>query len=138
MEDCVFCRIAKGEIPSYKVFEDKDYFAFLDIKPLNPGHTLLIPKKHYRWTYDVEDFGGYFERAKKISRAIINSLGAFTVYFLTHGFDVEHAHIKIVPRYKDDGHGGGLVEQLAHPLPEDQMKDIAEKLRKELSTKKSS
>jgi histidine triad (HIT) family protein len=102
METCVFCKIAKGEIPSYKVYEDPDFLAFLDIAPLNLGQTLVIPKKHYRWTWDVPNFGEYWEVAGKVAKAQIKSLDAKMVEFLTHGMDVTHAHIWVVPIYKDE------------------------------------
>ena len=74
MSDCIFCKIVKGEITSYKIYEDELFFGFLDIYPRVKGHTLLIPKRHYRWVYDVPDFGGYWERAKIISDAMQKAL----------------------------------------------------------------
>ncbi|QQG41488.1 MAG: HIT domain-containing protein [Candidatus Woesebacteria bacterium] len=99
VSDCIFCKIVKGEIPSYKVYEDADFMAFLDISPLNIGHVQLIPKTHYRWTWDVPNFGEYWEVARKVAKAQLKSLGAPMVEFLTHGMDVHHAHIWIVPIY---------------------------------------
>ena len=61
MENCIFCKIVSGEIPSYKVYEDNEFMAFLDVRPLNLGHTLVIPKKHYRWVWDVPNIGEYYE-----------------------------------------------------------------------------
>ena len=55
MNDCVFCKIAQGEIPADKIYEDKNFLAFLDIKPNNPGHALIIPKKHYENLYEMPD-----------------------------------------------------------------------------------
>lgn len=101
-KDCVFCKIAKGEIPSYKVYEDDSFLAFLDINPLNPGHVQVIPKKHYRWTWDVPNFGEYWEVAKKVAKGQIDGLGAKMVEFLTHGMDVSHAHIWVVPIYENE------------------------------------
>ena len=72
-QNCIFCKIIKGDIPSHKVYEDENYFAFLDIRPLNPGHTLVIPKKHYRWVWDVENIGEYYEITSKIANAIKKS-----------------------------------------------------------------
>ncbi|MSU56162.1 MAG: HIT domain-containing protein, partial [Candidatus Taylorbacteria bacterium] len=73
MPPCIFCKIIKGEIPSIKVYEDADTFAFLDIKPINPGHTLVIPKKHYVNIHDTPDelFGKTAITAKKIADAIL-------------------------------------------------------------------
>lgn len=103
MDDCIFCKIAAGKLPSYKVYEDADFIGFLDINPLNPGNTLLIPKKHYRWVYDVPNFGEYFEAAKKIGLAVQHAVGARSINFLTVGEEVPHAHIRIIPRFVGDG-----------------------------------
>lgn len=100
--DCIFCKIVKGEIPSYKVYEDADFMAFLDIAPLNKGHVLVIPKKHYRWTWDVPNFGEYWEVARKVAKGSMKGLGAPMVEFLTHGTDVKHAHIWVVPIYENE------------------------------------
>ncbi|PIV68110.1 MAG: hypothetical protein COS07_05265, partial [Candidatus Aenigmarchaeota archaeon CG01_land_8_20_14_3_00_37_9] len=69
MNDCIFCKIVKGDIPCFKVYEDEKFLGFLDIKPLNPGNSLLITKEHYRWVYDVPGFGNYWEAAKKLALA---------------------------------------------------------------------
>jgi histidine triad (HIT) family protein len=130
MEGCVFCKIVAGEIPCHKVYEDKDYLGFLDIKPLTPGHVLVVPKKHIRRVDDVPQFGKYFEAARKVGLAQKKALGAFTVCYLTLGFEVPHAHIRVVPRYENDGHGEEIKWELAHVLPEKQMREIAEKLRR--------
>ena len=62
MDNCIFCKIINSEIPCTKIYEDENYLAFLDVEPKSEGHTLLIPKKHYRWIYDVENFSEYFEK----------------------------------------------------------------------------
>src|SRR4051812_29351975 len=69
MHDCIFCKIVRGEIPSTKVYEDEDFLAFMDKNPRSPGHVQVIPKKHYRWVWDVPHIGKYFEVAQKIARA---------------------------------------------------------------------
>lgn len=101
-EDCVFCKIVSGIIPSYKVYEDDYFLGFLDIYPLNRGHVQLIPKTHYRWTWDVPNFGEYWEAARRVAKAQMKALNAPMVEFLTHGMDVRHCHIWIVPIYKDE------------------------------------
>jgi histidine triad (HIT) family protein len=98
-DDCIFCKIASGQIPARKVYEDEDFLGILDISPLNKGHVQLIPKKHYRWTWDVPNFGEYWEVARKVAQAQMKGLGASMVEFLTHGMEVKHAHIWIVPIY---------------------------------------
>lgn len=108
MSDCIFCKIVAGELPCYKVYEDKKYLGFLDIHPLTKGNSLLIPKDHHRWVFDVPDFGEYFEAAKKISIVSQEVLKAESVSILTLGYEVPHAHIRIIPRYPDDQHPKGI------------------------------
>lgn len=97
MENCIFCKIVAGKIPCHKVYEDKDFFAFLDINPLSPGHTLVIPKKHYRWVWDIPNAGAYFEVVKKIANAQKQCFGVNMVLSKIVGEDVEHAHIWVYP-----------------------------------------
>ncbi len=106
--DCIFCKIIKGEIPSTKVYEDGDVFAFLDIKPVNPGHTLVIPKQHYVNIHDMPDelFGKVAIAAKKVADAILK-LGAKGVNIgmnngAVAGQVVFHAHVHVMPRYGKD------------------------------------
>ncbi len=100
--DCIFCKIVRGEIPCYKVYEDDLFLGFLDIFPLSAGNALLIPKQHHRWVTDVPEFGAYWEAAKKLSMSILQSLNAYSVSFLTLGEEVPHAHIRIIPRYSPE------------------------------------
>ncbi|MBI2048747.1 MAG: HIT domain-containing protein [Parcubacteria group bacterium] len=93
MEDCVFCKIVAGNVPAEKVYEDETYLAFLDIRPLSAGHTLVIPKAHHRWVWDVADAGAYFETAKKIALAIKDAFGNDAVHSKIVGDEVHHAHI---------------------------------------------
>lgn len=103
MDDCIFCKIVKGDIPCHKVYEDDNYLAFLDINPVSLGHTLLIPKNHYRWVYDVPNFGEYWQIAQKLALSIKNSsLNSDFISFLTMGNQVHHAHIHIIPRSLGD------------------------------------
>ena len=128
-KDCVFCKIVKGEIPSYKVYEDADFMAFLDIAPLNKGHTQVIPKKHYRWTWDVPNFGDYWEVARKVANAAMKSLGAPMVEFLTHGAEVEHAHIWVVPIYEKEAFIDVSSRKQLGPRA---MTETADKIKKQL------
>lgn len=129
---CVFCKIATGEIPSYKIYEDDNYFAFLDIRPLNPGHTLIIPKKHCRWVWDVKNIGEYFEVVKKIANAIKKALNTDYVVSLVFGEEVPHAHVWLVPRFANDGHGGAIDLNNIKNLSEEEMKAVAEKIKTNL------
>lgn len=97
MENCIFCKIVKGEIPSYKVYEDENYLAFLDINPQSPGHVQVIPKKHYRWVWDTPNVGEYFEVAKKIALAQRKAFDTEFILSKTVGDEIEHAHIWVFP-----------------------------------------
>ena len=95
--DCIFCKIVKGEIPSYKVYEDDDFLAFLDINPQSVGHTQIIPKNHYKFVWDVPNAGEYFEVAKKIALAQKKAFNQEIIFCRIVGTDVSHAHIWIFP-----------------------------------------
>ena len=97
MENCIFCKIVKGEVPANKVYEDTNFLAFLDINPRSPGHTLVITKQHYRWVWDVPNAGKYFEITKKIALSQKKAMKTDIIYSNIHGIDMEHAHIWIYP-----------------------------------------
>ena len=97
MEDCVFCKIVKGGIPAYKIYEDKDFLAFLDIAPFTEGHTLVIPKKHYRWVWDLPNVKEYFSVAAKIANHYRKVFKNDFVASVVWGMLVPHAHIQILP-----------------------------------------
>jgi histidine triad (HIT) family protein len=103
MTDCIFCKIIKGEIPCTKVYEDEDFLAFLDIRPLAPGHTQIIPKVHYRWVWDVPNAGEYFEVAKKIALAQKKAFNVEIVRSQIYGEEIPHAHIWVWPEISGDG-----------------------------------
>ena len=108
--DCIFCKIVGGEIPCSKVFENEKFFAFLDIGPINKGHTLVIPKKHYKNLFDMpeEELKGYMEVIQKVSKAVMKGVDADGVNInmsneSAAGQVVMHAHVHIIPRIKGDG-----------------------------------
>ena len=96
-QDCVFCKIVNKEIPAEIVYEDENYIAFLDINPLSPGHTQVIPKEHYRWVWDTPNTGKYFEVAKKIAKAQQEAFNTELIRSQIYGEDVPHAHIWVFP-----------------------------------------
>lgn len=105
MENCIFCKIIKGEIPSTKVYEDENFLGFLDIHPIAPGHVQVIPKKHYRWVWEVPNAGEYFEVVKKIALTQKKAFNAEIVRSQIYGEEVTHAHIWVwpeVPGNKED------------------------------------
>lgn len=97
--DTIFSKIAKGEIPSYKVAEDESYFAFLDIHPLTEGHTLVIPKQQIDYIFDIGDdlFQGLFLFAKKVAIALGKTIPCQRIGIAVVGLEVPHAHIHLVP-----------------------------------------
>lgn len=133
MDDCVFCKIIAGKIPSYKVYEDENFLGFLDIHPIATGHLQLIPKQHYRWTYDVPNFGEYFKVAKKIGLVSQKAVKSDYVSFVTFGVEVEHAHIWVVPRFKGDIHEGhGITTDNRLTFSAEQFIEIQQKIIKNL------
>ncbi|MDO8482831.1 MAG: HIT family protein [bacterium] len=107
--DCIFCKIVSGELPSSKIYEDENVLAFLDIHPVNPGHTLVVTKKHFEGIHDTPDdlICKIVLTAKKIAGAIQSKLGADGVNIgMNNGKEagqiVFHSHIHIMPRYGDD------------------------------------
>lgn len=111
MTDCLFCKIIAGTIPSSKIYEDDEVLAFLDISPINPGHTLVIPKQHYVDFLDMPEplIGTLFSRSQRIAKAVITGVGAegFNIGMNNRkvgGQVVFHAHIHIMPRFANDGH----------------------------------
>lgn len=99
MNECIFCLITAHQTPANIVYEDDMCLAFLDKFPQTRGHMQLIPKKHYRWIWDVPDMGALFSIAQKIIKTSIPALGASHVTIGTFGREIEHAHIWIVPQY---------------------------------------
>lgn len=97
MDNCIFCKIVNGQIPSFKIFEDKNYLAFFDISQFVPGHTLVIPKKHYPTIWEVPEIGEYFAVIQKIGNHYKNNLGYKYADTMSFGRLVPHAHFHILP-----------------------------------------
>ena len=105
MENCIFCKIVKKEIPCAQVFENGNFLAFLDIQPVADGHLLIIPKRHIVWMQDAPDdtIADIFRLAKKLMLAVKNGIGCDYVQLSIVGKDVPHFHIHLIPRYFNDG-----------------------------------
>ncbi|MDP3763959.1 MAG: HIT domain-containing protein [bacterium] len=101
--NCIFCKIVKGEIPADKVYEDENFLAFLSINPQSSGHTLVIPREHYRWVWDVPNAGEYFSVAQKIAKAQQKVFETESIWAHVEGAEVPHAHIWIYPNPKTPG-----------------------------------
>ena len=99
MEDCPFCKIRGGKIPTNIIWEDGNFFAFLEINPLNRGHTLLVPKEHTSSLFEMEAplMCDFFRTAVKLSSQIKGAVGSERVSLAIQGFSVQHIHIHIIP-----------------------------------------
>ncbi|MFA5936940.1 MAG: HIT family protein [Candidatus Paceibacterota bacterium] len=104
MENCIFCKIAKKEIPCHKIYEDKDFLVFLDIKPVTDGHLLIIPKDHVVWMQEVVDetIAEIFKLTKKMMLALKKGLACDYVQESVVGNEIPHFHIHLIPRFYGD------------------------------------
>ncbi len=126
----IFSKIVKGEIPSYKVAEDENFFAFLDINPLAKGHTLIIPKKEVDYIFDLdsETYLGLFSFTKRVSAAIESSIDCLRLGMVVYGLDVPHVHVHLIPLQ-----GKGNELNFSNPkikLSPDEFKEIAKRISK--------
>ncbi|MFN7088204.1 MAG: HIT family protein [Candidatus Paceibacteria bacterium] len=134
MGDCIFCKIAKKEIPAEIVYEDKNAIAFLDINPISPGHTMIIPKYHapnLSWLPD-EYIGPLFFAVKQVADKLQKALNPDGLSFGINqgrvtGQTIDHLHIHIAPRFVGDG--GGSFHSIVHNPPKEDLKSIANKIR---------
>ena len=135
-DSCIFCKIANGNIPSYKVYEDNDVLAFLDVNPASRGHTLVVTKEHFDSvvTCPKAILDKAFEVAQLVAQAEIKQLGATGVSILTNcgksaGQTVNHFHIHVIPRYDEDGL---KLEFPPKQLENSQMDQIKDSIKKAL------
>ncbi len=138
--ECVFCRIIKGEIISHKVYEDENTLAFLDIHPSTPGHTLIVPKAHIARVEDLSegDAEVLFGILHKVVGGIQEAVGAPASTIGVNngresGQEVPHVHIHVIPRSRGDK--GGIIQGIArgHRPDNDEMIEIAEKIRRKIA-----
>ena len=129
----IFTKIANGEIPSYKVAEDENYYAFLDINPLAKGHTLVIPKleEDYIFNLPAETYAGLWNFANRVARAIDIAVPCKRVGVAVLGMEVPHAHIHLVPLQSEQDLD--FRKEKASLTP-DEFKEVAESISKAFST----
>lgn len=127
----IFSKIVKGEIPSYKILEDDKFLAFLDVFPLVPGHTLVIPKNEVDYIFDIDDvlLGEMFIFSKKVAQAIKESIPCVKVGVTVIGLEVPHAHVHLVPMQSVDD-VNFTREKLT--LPAEEIESIAALIRSNL------
>ncbi|MDE6283716.1 MAG: HIT family protein [Muribaculaceae bacterium] len=123
----IFSRIAAGEIPSYKVAEDKDHFAFLDINPVHPGHVLVIPRKETDYIFDLseDEYSALMLFARRVAKAIGKAIPCKKVGVTVIGLDVNHVHVHLVPM-NTGADMNFCGEKLT--LPAGEMEEIARKI----------
>jgi histidine triad (HIT) family protein len=131
MNNCVFCQIVAKVLPANTVYEDEHFLAFLDIRPVQPGHLLVIPKEHYPMIVDTPDevVGQAFVITKKIMIAMKKALGCDFVMISVVGTDVPHFHIQLIPRRFDDGLRGWPTKEYS----ENEASEISQKIKQELA-----
>lgn len=133
MDDCIFCKIVRGDVPSAKVMENETTYAFLDIHPTNAYHTLVIPKNHYENVFDtpVGELQSVISMIKEIGALYKEKLGIENVQIINSSGreaqqDVFHLHFHIVPRHTDDGQD---VHWTTHPEMQSDFADMLSKLK---------
>ena len=133
MENCIFCKISRGEAHSWKVYEDEDTYAFLDINPVNEYHTLVIPKRHYVNIFDIpeDEAVSIMRTIKKIVNLYNAKLGMQNVQIVNSNGaeaqqDVFHIHFHIVPRFAGDGQN---VIWTTHSEWRERFDELLEKLK---------
>ena len=151
-DDCIFCKITKGDIPAVKIWEDKDFLAILDLNPNTEGMALLLTKEHYdSYVFDMPDliYKKFFLASKKLAKLMEKGLGVHRVALVMEGMGVNHAHIKFYPlhgleeKFKEtwakerayfDNYPGFISTQLGPQKTNSELEKVAEKIKK--NTKK--
>jgi len=131
--DCIFCKIVQGGIPCARIHEDDRVLSFLDIGPINPGHALVIPKKHYATIFemDAEDLKACIVLCQQVARAVFKATGSAGLNLLQNNFRaagqlVEHAHFHLIPR---PAHDDFLTSWPAKSYPPGEMERMLEQVK---------
>ena len=146
MSDCIFCKIIAGEIPSFKVYEDAEHLAFLDINPNTRGQTVLITKEHYHSYISAlpeEVYAKLMLAAKKVARLLDEKLGVGRTALVAEGMGVDHAHLKLYPlhgienrdfgeapeRVYFENYPGYTTTRIGPEVDQKELRELAEKIR---------
>ncbi len=130
--DCIFCKIVRKEIKTDKIiYENEDFIAFLDINPYAIGHTLVMPKKHSKWVWDMNesDYEKLMKEVKKLAEVLRRVFDTEWIEEIIAGIGVQHTHIHLLPRKRNDGLGEIPVKPLDPKPSEEKMREIVEKIR---------
>ncbi|WP_088809332.1 MULTISPECIES: HIT family protein [Listeria] len=136
MEDCIFCKIINGDIPSAKIYEDDAVYAFLDLGQVTKGHTLVVPKKHARNMLDLDEdtAAQLFRRIPKIANAVKNVYNADGLNILNNNEEVAsqtvfHCHVHLIPRYSKNNDDFGLKwKENSNTYTQEEFLERAEKI----------
>lgn len=137
---CIFCRIASGELPASIVYEDGQAIAFLDIQPINPGHVLVVPKYHAQSMEDLPEedaahmmrVGQIIDKALRKSDLRCEGVNMFIADGRVAGQDVDHIHLHVFPRFKEDGFELKVPSGARKPPGREQLDETAGKLKRAL------
>ena len=127
----IFSKIIAGEIPCYKVAENAEFFAFLDIRPVSKGHTLLIRRKEVDYVFDLDEhtYTGLMGYARKVAKAMELALKPVRIAMTVEGLEVPHAHVHLIPIYAE---GGPFRLGRSIELNKEEMRTISEQIAKHL------
>lgn len=131
MDTCIFCKIASGDIPASKVYEDDVAVAFIDLHPLNPGHTIVIPKEHSSTFLDMSSsaYGVLMERVHTIAEKVHTAFPTTRLSVLIKGFDVAHTHVHLIPLNEDAELVFSKHSGLPPEAPREAREEMAEKIK---------
>lgn len=136
--ECLFCKIVKNEVPSKKVYEDSNTLAFLDINPANPGHTLVMPKKHAENIFDIDDesLKNTISVVKEMAKSIKEKMNAVGINVVQNngkqaGQIVNHVHFHVIPRFENDN---VIISYKRVQMTEKEFDDVAKKLTQKTRT----
>jgi histidine triad (HIT) family protein len=134
--ECFFCSLVEGKVESYKIFEDEKVVALLDIRPVNPGQVLVIPKKHVQFSTELEDVGHVFNIANKVAKKIFENYQLDTNIFLANGTHagqrIPHLSINVIPRKEGDG---AVFNFQGNEMEKEKLLGVKEKLAFEVEKK---
>ena len=127
MENCIFCKIVDGKVPCVKIWEDEESLAMLDINPAHQGHTLVIPKKHIDYLFDLndEEYRRLMSNAKNVAAKIRKGLKSEKVGIIVEGFEVRHAHVHLIPINKQ----GDVIMPRTGFKEERELEEVAKRIR---------
>ena len=126
--NCTFCKMINGEIPVTPLIKDKNYLIVLDRSPINPGHTLVIPKKHTNYIFDLNnrEYKKLMLKSKEVAKILKKKLNPKRVGMAVEGFGVPHVHVHLVP----ENHGNELNPERAKPMNQEELNKLAERILK--------